>query len=185
VTGSPLKQSLTPSKSVLRPQPQSRRGIATDEGALDQSSELEEGPQGDSEAGTGVGSEAEMRTPTKKRKFHPAGVDLSSASASQALDEAEQVLQQYSSRKKETTSAFMALRPGRSSAQAVLQEAVDRGLPAEEREYLARRREMARRRVVDQGRTVKTREKRDWTYRESVWGEKQSTYDSIWDAVSF
>lgn len=127
----------------------------------------------------------DVRTPTKKRKFHSAGVDLATATVAPAFSDSDQeqqsdsaglsrTIQTQSRRAQESTAAFLALRPGVSPAQATLQKVVNDGLPEEEREYLARRREAARRRVADGPKRGAMRPKRDWTYVEDVWGSKQA-----------
>jgi hypothetical protein len=104
------------------------------------------------------------RTPTKRVKYGIVpGVDLSAINVD--VEEGANARK----RRKEDTSAFMALKPD-LSATRVVQE-VGRGdeLPEEEKEYLLSIRE--KRRTRPAGSKVGLKRK-DWTFREVIWGSE-------------
>jgi hypothetical protein len=109
-----------------------------------------------------------LRTPTKKVKHTtPRGVDLATATTNTGVEESAS----KRSRRKDDTSAFMALRPvgGVPFPRVALAQEGEGELPEEERQYLLSTRQKRQRRSDDtnKGKGV---ERRDWTYRESIWG---------------
>jgi hypothetical protein len=109
-----------------------------------------------------------MRTPTKKIKYTtPRGVDLATATTNTGVEDTAS----KRPRRKDDTSAFMALRPvgGVPSPRIALTQEGEGELPEEEREYLLSTRQKRQRRSDDtnKGKGV---ERRDWTYIESIWG---------------
>jgi hypothetical protein len=117
------------------------------------------------------------RTPTKRVKYGTVrGVDLSTIEVEEGASARR--------RRKEDTSAFMALKPDHNSPRVV--EDVGRGdeLPEEEKEYLLSIRE--KRRTRPSGSRVGLRRK-DWTFREGVWGsEGVEKRNKLWlDKVSY
>jgi hypothetical protein len=109
-----------------------------------------------------------LRTPTKKVKHTtPRGVDLATATTKPGVEESAS----KRPRRKDDTSAFMALRPvgGVPSPRIALAQEGEGELPEEERQYLLSTRQKRQRRSDDtnKGKGV---ERRDWTYRESIWG---------------
>ncbi len=140
--GSPLKQSVTPSKPTAGPsvvQERSGLDILTAEGQ-----------------GEGAEDEDEIETPTKKVKYR----DTRSLS-----------IADRPRRAKEDYSAFLALRPGSSSQSnnkgSPAVSAAEAPLPSREElgfvSSRSRRQKTAKRKV---------KPKRDWSYGESLWGGK-------------
>jgi hypothetical protein len=104
------------------------------------------------------------RTPTKRVKYGTVrGVDLSAVDVDQGEGSSAR------KRRKEDTSAFMALKPDLNAPKVL--EDVGRGdeLPEEEKEYLLSIRE--KRRTRPAGIRVGLKRK-DWTFREGVWGSE-------------
>jgi len=104
------------------------------------------------------------RTPTKRVKYGTVrGVDLSTIEVEEGASARK--------RRKEDTSAFMALKPDQNAPRVV--EDVGRGdeLPEEEKEYLLSIR--AKRRTRPAGSRVGLKRK-DWTFREGVWGSESA-----------
>lgn len=102
------------------------------------------------------------RTPTKRVKYGTVrGVDLSTIEVEEGASARK--------RRKEDTSAFMALKPDHNSPKVL--EEVGRGdeLPEEEKEYLLSIRE--KRKTRPSGSRVGLKRK-DWTFREGVWGSE-------------
>ena len=102
------------------------------------------------------------RTPTKRVKYGTVrGVDLSTIEVEEGASARK--------RRKEDTSAFMALKPDQNAPRVV--EDVGRGdeLPEEEKEYLLSIRE--KRRTRPSGSTAGLKRK-DWTFREGLWGSE-------------
>jgi len=102
------------------------------------------------------------RTPTKRVKYGTVrGVDLATIEVEEGASARK--------RRKEDTSAFMALKPDHNSPRVV--EELGRGdeLPEEEKEYLMSIRE--KRRTRPSGSRVGLKRK-DWTFREGVWGSE-------------
>jgi hypothetical protein len=100
------------------------------------------------------------RTPTKRRfDIRTQGVDLATVDVEDGDGR--------SRRRKDDTSAFMALRPDPNAPRsaAVPREVTDE-MPEEEKEYLLSVRE--RRRKRPSGQRVELKRK-DWTFRESIW----------------
>lgn len=150
-TGSPLRQSQTP-------------GTGTGTGTASRASARE-------------GKEGVERTPTKRTKFHPRGVDLSTANLDIDVDvDAEEINREEGgrrSRRKNDMSAFMALRPGSagSTSKTTTTPVKDANeeLPEEEQEYLRSIRQK-RHTARDTGRRRTEVKRRDWTCREVIWG---------------
>jgi len=116
------------------------------------------------------------RTPTKRVKYGTVrGVDLSTIEVEEGASARK--------RRKEDTSAFMALKPDRN-AQRVVEE-VGRGdeLPEEEKEYLLSIREKRRTRPAGSRSGLK---RKDWTFKEGVWGSEsvQNKNQAILEKVS-
>lgn len=102
------------------------------------------------------------RTPTKRVKYGTVrGVDLSTIEVEEGANARK--------RRKEDTSAFMALKPDHNAPRVV--EEVGRGdeLPEEEKEYLLSIREKRRTRPAGSRSGLK---RKDWTFREGVWGSE-------------
>lgn len=124
--GSPLKQSITPSKSR-------------------QKSQAEDGDGGES-----GNEEEEVQTPSKKVRY------------------ADTRLNGPSSRKKEDVTAFLSLLPGSDSTTGVRATVLD-----SREEVRPTREEMGfftERTTKSRGVKRKLKPRRDWTYKESVWG---------------
>jgi hypothetical protein len=118
------------------------------------------------------------RTPTKRVKYGTVrGVDLSSVDVE--VEEGASARK----RRKEDTSAFMALKPDHNAPRVV--EEVGRGdeLPEEEKEYLLSIRE--KRRTRPSGSRAGSKRK-DWTFREGFWGSEgvQKRNQVLLDKVS-
>lgn len=125
-----------------------------------------------------------MQTPTKRVKYsNPQGIDLSTASG---LGEEQE---QPKKRRKDDISAFMALRPvgGVPARPVPVNVGEDGELPAEEKAYLLSVREKRRKRPS--GREGVEVKRRDWRYREIIWGrgseegrrELDKVSDRYWD----
>lgn len=160
-TGSPLRQSQTP------------RTAKGDDGASASARERE-------------GVEGVERTPTKRTKFHPKGVDLSTVDVDTDIETEMEVTAGTGAEGKRMTkrrndmSAFMALRPGSAGTtpKTLLAKDGEGELPEEEQEYLRSIREKRRTHSgKDKGRKrePKRNRRRDWTCKEVVWGSESVT----------
>jgi hypothetical protein len=116
----------------------------------------------------GEGEEV-MRTPTKRAKHTtPRGIDLSAVTAI-AAEGSGTGTGTGRKRPRDDTTAFMALKPvGGVAARPTPLDQGDGELPAEEKEYLLSVREKRRKRPNGVERVEVRR--RDWTYREALWG---------------
>jgi hypothetical protein len=113
---------------------------------------------------TGRGEEDVSRTPTKRVQYgHVRGVDLASVVSNTDTDEGSTSRK----RRRDDTSAFMALRPDPSVPRTSTAVVEDMGMPEEEKEYLLSMREKRRKRPTGERVGLK---RRDWTCREGVWG---------------
>jgi hypothetical protein len=102
------------------------------------------------------------RTPTKRVKYGTVrGVDLSTIEVEERASARK--------RRKEDTSAFMALKPDHNAPRAVKDVGSGDELPEEEKEYLLSIRE--KRRTRPSGSRVGLK-RMDWTFREGVWGSE-------------
>ena len=125
------------------------------------------------------GREGVERTPTKRTKFHPQGVDLSTVNVDTDPDidmdvdkEEPELIRRRT--KRNDMSAFMALRPssGIATRRTVVVPEGEEHLPEEEQEYLRSIRQK-RKTTLGAGNGKERRKeirRRDWTCRETVWG---------------
>ncbi|WVQ83015.1 hypothetical protein IAT38_005153 [Cryptococcus sp. DSM 104549] len=168
--GSPLRQSVTRVPSGVPPPPGLGEEAGEGEG---------EGEETPSKAGRGearVGAGEVDKTPTKKNKFSSTGIDLEHPPPPSVLN---------SRRKKESASAFLALRPGGSPSNSSPDAAAGingskrgRGVDTEDGDvgegWLRRPREEGRKRARNgegAGERKVKRKKADWTFKESgEWG---------------
>jgi len=118
------------------------------------------------------------RTPTKRVKYGAVpvqGVDLATVQVEEGASARK--------RRREDTSAFMALRPDQSSVR--VQQEVDRGdeLPEEEKEYLSSIREKRRTRPKGSREGLK---RKDWAFREGIWdsGDVRKKNEILLERVS-
>jgi len=158
VRGSPLKQSVTPSK--LR----DRLIRTAEEIDLDAGGLVEE-DEGEGEDGDGG---EQQKTPTKKVKYATRpGVDLEIAVPGPSS------VRSGEKRKRVDTSAFFALRPGSRGTPTTMDKqwspVVEDGLP-EVRSRVRKEKEEGGERVRRDKVVVP---RRDWTYAEIVWGSKE------------
>jgi hypothetical protein len=106
------------------------------------------------------------RTPTKRVKYGTVrGVDLSAVDVDVDVEEGASARK----RRREDTSAFMALRPDPSASKVVKDVGQGDELPEEEKEYLLSIRE--KRRMRPSG-TREGLKRKDWTFREGIWGSE-------------
>lgn len=100
------------------------------------------------------------RTPTKRVKYGTVqGVDLSTVEVEEGVSASAR------RRRKEDTSAFMALKPDHTT-QKVVKEVETNELPDEEKEYLLSIREKRKTRAKGSRAGLK---RKDWTFREGIW----------------
>lgn len=142
------------------------------------------------------GVEGVERTPTKRTKFHPRGVDLSTVDVDTDIEtdhenenendneadaDAETISRSGNgaegkrvTRRRNDMSAFMALRPGSAGTTPKSQPTKDGEgeLPEEEQEYLRSIREKRRTHSGQNKGTKRKVNRRDWTCREVVWGSE-------------
>ena len=149
IKGSPLKQSLTPSKSA-------NKIHTTGEGSNGAGDDGK--GRSDGEGGVGGVSEEEISTPTKRK--HPRrGVDLENIQAEGS-----------EKRQRVDTSAFFALRPGSGASAA---SPVRTWTPIHDDDgFEARLPEVDQIKDGKKAESERKEPRRDWTYSERVWGSE-------------